>query len=243
MPDLYGGQVSTPSDLLNVGGSLFFAATLPSTGVELFELTPDPAGVTATPGSTYSFAGLGSNKVLTVTSGTVTLSADLSAPLPGASVSLDASGGATVVFTAEQHLANVSLAGGANLVDDSANQPPAGGGGGSSGSVATPRPRPSPTPAPTPTPTAGPVALSATAAGYARDGAYAGTAFSNDPTLVVKKGPAGFNRETYLTFDLSRVRTIHSAKLRLYGRASAGGSKGVAVRAVCGARLRGRPDN
>src|SRR4051812_36187149 len=37
--------------------------------------------------------------------------------------------------------------------------------------------------------------------------------FSNDPSLVVKKGRAGYNREAYLTFDLSRVKSIRSAKL------------------------------
>lgn len=221
VPDLYGGQMSTPTDLLNVGGTLFFGASSPATSIELFELTPDPAGLTATPGSLYSFAGLGNNKVLTVTSGTVTLTADLSALYPGASVSLDASNGATVVFTAEQHLENVSLSGGASIVDDSAGQPPAGGSGGSPGSVATPPP--------TPTPASGPLALNASAGGYVRDGAYAGTGFANDPSLVVKKGPAGYNREAYLTFDLSRVKSVRSARLRLYGAASTAGA-GVPVR-------------
>jgi hypothetical protein len=47
----------------------------------------------------------------------------------------------------------------------------------------------------------------------------------------VKKGPTGFNRVAYLTFDLSRVKVIHSAKLRLYGQTIGGGGPGVAVRA------------
>jgi ELWxxDGT repeat protein len=235
VPDLYGERMFAATDLLNVGGSLFFTASLPATSVELLEVTPDPAGVTATPDGVYSFAGLGSNKVLTVTSGTVTLSTDLSAQYPGASVSLDASNGATVVFTAEQHLANISLSGGASIVDDSGNQPPAGGGG-SSGSVATPPPTPTPTSTPTPTPTPGPpqtggtLALAPTAGGYVRDGAYAGTGFANDPSLVVKKGLAGYNREAYLTFDLSRVTSIRSAKLRLYGQSSTAAGAGVPVR-------------
>jgi hypothetical protein len=76
------------------------------------------------------------------------------------------------------------------------------------------------------------VVLTASSAGYVRDGAYANTDLSSDPTLVVRKGPAGQSRETFLTFDLSRItRPIHSAKLRLVGRLSQSDTKGVSVRA------------
>jgi hyaluronate lyase len=74
------------------------------------------------------------------------------------------------------------------------------------------------------------VVLAPTAAGYVRDGGYARTNFASDPSLVVKHGPAGFTRETYLTFDLARVGTIHSSKLQLFGRLSQPAKKGVQVR-------------
>jgi glucose/arabinose dehydrogenase len=44
-----------------------------------------------------------------------------------------------------------------------------------------------------------------------------GANFGNDTKLLVKKNNTGYNRETYLKFDLSSATTIDSAKLRLYG--------------------------
>ena len=64
---------------------------------------------------------------------------------------------------------------------------------------------PTPTPTSTSTPSTQSQSLTAEAAGYARDGAYAGTDLSSDPTLVVKTGPAGYTRQTFLTFDLSKL--------------------------------------
>jgi ELWxxDGT repeat protein len=101
----------------------------------------------------------------------------------------------------------------------------------------TPAPMPTGTPAPTPSPTSAPTpasqptVLAASTAGYIRDGAYARSNFSPDPSLVVKKGPAGYTRETFLTFDLSHVGAIHSARLRLFGRLNQPARKGVPVRA------------
>lgn len=209
----------------------------------------DPAGISRDSGAAYSFTGLADAKLLAVSAGTVTLTGDLSATYPG--VSLDVSAGAIVVFAVDQNFQDVSLAGGGNI---SVGQPPQATGSGAvvtapsePGSVAGPSqsstPTPIPTPAPPPAasaPTAAPVSpaasrplvLTATRSGYARDGAYANTDLSSDPSLVVKTGPAGLNRETYVTFDLSRVgTTIRSAKLRLVGRLTQPGVTGMEVRA------------
>jgi len=75
--------------------------------------------------------------------------------------------------------------------------------------------------------------LSAAADAYVRDGATADTNFGADPSLVVKRGPAGqgVTRESYLRFDLAGVGTVNHAVLRLYGRLNGTSNSNVAVAA------------
>jgi len=106
---------------------------------------------------------------------------------------------------------------------------------------ATPTPTPTPTPntnahthpAPTPDPHAhaGPNPDADTTGfpaagrhnderGYVRDGAYANTDLSADPTLVRQEGADGQTREIYLTFDLSKInRRSTRAKLPAWSAA------------------------
>jgi hypothetical protein len=63
-----------------------------------------------------------------------------------------------------------------------------------------------------------PAVLRAAADTYVRDGStYGGRNFGTASQLQVKQGAAGWNRETYLRFDLSSVSAVNSAKLRLFG--------------------------
>ncbi len=59
--------------------------------------------------------------------------------------------------------------------------------------------------------------LSALEDSYVRDGSYAATNFGSATSLVTKLSTTGFNRETVLKFDLSKVTSVSSAKLRLFG--------------------------
>ena len=59
--------------------------------------------------------------------------------------------------------------------------------------------------------------LTATADAYVRDGSDATDNFGTATTLEVKSGSSGFNRYTYVKFDLSSVSTINSVKLDLFG--------------------------
>lgn len=59
--------------------------------------------------------------------------------------------------------------------------------------------------------------LSATADAYVKDGTSAGTNFGSTLDLQVKFGATGFNRQSFLKFDLSTVSTINSVKLQLFG--------------------------
>ncbi len=70
-----------------------------------------------------------------------------------------------------------------------------------------------------------------TADAYVRDQQYAGTNFGSSGELQVKKSTSGFNRESYLKFDLSSLSTINSAKLRLSGKLSESSSSAVRVAA------------
>lgn len=54
-------------------------------------------------------------------------------------------------------------------------------------------------------------------AAYVRDGSSASTNFGSKATLEVKKGTAGFNRETFVKFNIGSIASITSAKLRLFG--------------------------
>jgi uncharacterized delta-60 repeat protein len=74
-----------------------------------------------------------------------------------------------------------------------------------------------------------PVTLAAAADAYVRDGTFAGTNFGSDSSLVVKKGPVGFNRESYLRFDLGGVGAVNRAVLRLYGKLSGSDNTNVPV--------------
>jgi len=61
--------------------------------------------------------------------------------------------------------------------------------------------------------------LRAAADALVRDGSTnAGKNFGSATTLEVKNSTAGFNRISYLRFDLSSVASVASAKLRLWGR-------------------------
>jgi uncharacterized delta-60 repeat protein len=60
----------------------------------------------------------------------------------------------------------------------------------------------------------------ASADSYVQDGSSANTNFGSATSLVVKSGTTGFNRFTYLKFDLSSVSTINSVKLQLFGNLS-----------------------
>jgi hypothetical protein len=55
---------------------------------------------------------------------------------------------------------------------------------------------------------------------FVRDGSNANKNFGSAAELDVKKSSSGYNRETYLRFDLSSVSTITSATLRLFGKLS-----------------------
>ena len=60
--------------------------------------------------------------------------------------------------------------------------------------------------------------LSATADAYVKDGTSAGANFGSTLDLQVKFGASGFNRQSYLKFDLSSVSTINSVKLQMFGK-------------------------
>src|SRR3954467_6962780 len=120
----------------------------------------------------------------------VTLGQDLSSFYHG--ISLSVSGAATAFFAVDQTFLHLTLAGNGTI---SVGSPPPAGGGGTTGTTSggdSGGPVTTPTPTPTPTGTSSqPRVLTATAGGYARDGSYATTDLSADPTLVVKKGLAG----------------------------------------------------
>ena len=65
------------------------------------------------------------------------------------------------------------------------------------------------------------VVLTPTADAYVRDGTSAGANFGTDTILAVKNSSTGFNRRAFLKFDLSRVGSLSSAKLRLFGNFTA----------------------
>ena len=68
----------------------------------------------------------------------------------------------------------------------------------------------------------------ATADAYVRDGSSANRNFGNDRGLLVKKSSSpGNTRETYLRFDIASLSRVGSAKIRVLGRLSDGGSVGV----------------
>jgi len=69
-----------------------------------------------------------------------------------------------------------------------------------------------------------PVTLAPTADAYVQDGTSANTNFGAATTLLVKNSTTGFNRHTFLKFDLSAVSTVSSARLRLFG--NLGGTSG-----------------
>ncbi len=59
--------------------------------------------------------------------------------------------------------------------------------------------------------------LVATGDAYVRDGSFSSTNFGTAGSLITKLSTPGFNRETYLQFDLTSVTTIATAKLRIFG--------------------------
>jgi hypothetical protein len=62
--------------------------------------------------------------------------------------------------------------------------------------------------------------LHATADAYVRDGTNAGANFGTATDLEVKKAGSGFNRVSYIKFDLSGVSTINTVMLDLFGKIS-----------------------
>lgn len=83
------------------------------------------------------------------------------------------------------------------------------------------------------------VTLGAAADAYVRDGSYASTNFGAAGVLQMKNGAAGWNRHTYLKFDLTTLgdSAISSAVLRLHARLDNTQSASVPVSIVAG------PDN
>jgi hypothetical protein len=62
--------------------------------------------------------------------------------------------------------------------------------------------------------------LKSNTAAFVRDGSYAWTNYGGSTSLEVKKSTTGYNRETYVKFDLGSVATLGSAKLRFFGNLS-----------------------
>ena len=74
-----------------------------------------------------------------------------------------------------------------------------------------------------------PRTLSAIADAYVRDGSFASTNFGSATELITKTNAPGFQRQTYLKFDLTSISTITNAKLRLFGKLSATTAGGLAT--------------
>jgi photosystem II stability/assembly factor-like uncharacterized protein len=66
------------------------------------------------------------------------------------------------------------------------------------------------------------ITLSPTADAYVRDGSSAATNFGTATSLNVKLNTSGFNRDSYLKFDLSSASSITSAKLQFFATSSEG---------------------
>ena len=65
---------------------------------------------------------------------------------------------------------------------------------------------------------------------YVRDGSYASTNYGTQTALCVKKNATtGFNRWTYLKFDISKFSTVNTAKLSLTACLNAAGSIGTDI--------------
>ena len=95
-----------------VGTQLYVAADDPLYGREWHLLNPnaDPPGLSASPGAVYSITGPVSQKVLSISTGTVTLAADVGATYGGISISV--SSGGQLIVQSVQHIAALTLQGG-----------------------------------------------------------------------------------------------------------------------------------
>jgi hypothetical protein len=62
--------------------------------------------------------------------------------------------------------------------------------------------------------------VSDSADAYVRDGTNAGANFGTATDLEVKHGSSGYNRVSYLKFDLSSISSVNSVKLDLFGKLS-----------------------
>ncbi|MEA2710870.1 MAG: hypothetical protein QOF78_3471 [Phycisphaerales bacterium] len=71
--------------------------------------------------------------------------------------------------------------------------------------------------------------LRAAADATVRDGSFAGQNFGGDLTLGVKKNNTGWNRVTYLKFDLAGISTVSLARLRLYGKLDNTAAKNIPI--------------
>lgn len=64
-----------------------------------------------------------------------------------------------------------------------------------------------------------PITLTSSGDAYVRDGSYASSNFGGATEIVIKKSTASYNREGFISFDLSSLSgTLSSALLRLYGK-------------------------
>lgn len=73
-------------------------------------------------------------------------------------------------------------------------------------------------PPPPPPPTSGVTVLRAAGDAFVRDGTYAAQNYGSATALEVRRsGSGGYSRQSYLSFNLTTLTTITSAKLRLYG--------------------------
>ncbi|HEX8914726.1 MAG TPA: DNRLRE domain-containing protein, partial [Humisphaera sp.] len=72
--------------------------------------------------------------------------------------------------------------------------------------------------------------LSAAADSYVRDGTYAARNLGGEVSIGVLKSGAGFNRQGYVKFDLTKVQgSVDKAVLRLYGRFTTTGTVAMPV--------------
>ena len=65
------------------------------------------------------------------------------------------------------------------------------------------------------------ITLTTTDDAYTRDSTNAGNNYGSDTLLIVKTDSLGGNRHSYLKFNLASIGSVTSAKLRMYGSASA----------------------
>jgi hypothetical protein len=73
------------------------------------------------------------------------------------------------------------------------------------------------------------MSVAASADAFVRDGTHANTNNGSATTLDVKASTSGFTRYSYLTFDLTQLGNISSAKLRLFGGLNSADSLNISI--------------